>query len=84
MMRRIAHERAAQVMANVDVTVDCPSCGEDILCTVSGIDVEVVHWCVNGCQRETHFDRDALDGAAVALALGEREGYARHLLEYER
>lgn len=70
-------------MYQVEVTVDCPTCGDDVLCTVYGCDVEITIGCKNICEGESHFDQQALNDAALAQAQSERAAYAQHEAEYD-
>ena len=79
----LAAQRADRAMYQVEAEVECPSCGELVGCVVYGDDVSITDACVNGCHRKSHFDRDALDAAALAVAAGERTDYISHLREYD-
>ena len=77
----VAAQRAQSAMYTVDVVVDCPSCGERMLCVVYGTDVEIDAPCINGCSGESDFNRDAMNDDALAQAASEREAYITHLRE---
>jgi hypothetical protein len=75
----LAAERTRRVMYSVEVICECPDCGEGIGCRVDGTDVTIIDACLNACHTRSHFDRDALDSLALALAATERTGYLHHL-----
>jgi hypothetical protein len=78
-----AHERAAVRLSTVEVNVSCPMCGELVTCRVDGNDVTIVEHCGSYCHTRSNFDRDSLDGSALAIALGERESYVEHVRGYD-
>lgn len=75
-------ERVQQSMYTVaDIIVECPTCDEHMTVDVHGVDVEITIGCINGCEKERHFQRDALNDEALGVAAARRESMIHHYRE---
>lgn len=82
--RALLAQRADQRMYEVELTAQCPVCGEAISVSVYGAsDVEITDECSGACHRRKGYPWAVLEEDAIGRAQGQRADYLRHLEESE-